>query len=174
MLSSFDFAGPSGTRHISEDVKPIISTLEANTAANANLDILALASDFQADDQGAIELLADGGVGVVREGPTTTDGDLEIVKIETTEIGCRNEPEIEETPVLTKDIDERMIVAPRSRESSPGSASQCVICMTEMAEILSEAEEAGKGGIGGGLALWVCEQRSCGACMCDYRDSPTD
>lgn len=38
----------------------------------------------------------------------------------------------------------------------------CGICYGDITDVLKEAEEAGKGGIGGGLALWVCEQPNCG------------
>ncbi|WVF70520.1 hypothetical protein IAT40_005310 [Kwoniella sp. CBS 6097] len=44
--------------------------------------------------------------------------------------------------------------------------SECVICWEDLEEILSSAERKSKGGLGGGLALWVCEQSNCGALYC--------
>ncbi|WVQ97399.1 hypothetical protein IAU59_004512 [Kwoniella sp. CBS 9459] len=44
--------------------------------------------------------------------------------------------------------------------------SECVICWEDLEEILASAERQAKGGLGGGLALWVCEQSSCGALYC--------
>lgn len=47
-------------------------------------------------------------------------------------------------------------------QADDGEEPSCGICYGEISDLLKEAEDAGKGGIGGGLALWVCEQPNCG------------
>ncbi|WRT64216.1 uncharacterized protein IL334_001145 [Kwoniella shivajii] len=44
--------------------------------------------------------------------------------------------------------------------------AECIICSEELSAILSKAEIAGKGGLGGGLSLWSCELTGCGALFC--------
>ncbi|WWC66338.1 uncharacterized protein I206_100239 [Kwoniella pini CBS 10737] len=43
---------------------------------------------------------------------------------------------------------------------------ECVICTEDIIELLDKADKEGKGGIGGGLVLWTCEQKDCGALFC--------
>jgi len=38
----------------------------------------------------------------------------------------------------------------------------CAICYESMGDLCKKAEEEGKGGIGGGLAIFACEQSACG------------
>jgi hypothetical protein len=38
----------------------------------------------------------------------------------------------------------------------------CAICYEPMAEICKKAEDEGKGGISGSLAIYACEQAACG------------
>ncbi|OCF41808.1 hypothetical protein I317_04414 [Kwoniella heveanensis CBS 569] len=44
--------------------------------------------------------------------------------------------------------------------------SEYVICAEELEDILSSAVKEDKGGLGGGLALFTCDQPSCGALYC--------
>ncbi|WVF70521.1 hypothetical protein IAT40_005311 [Kwoniella sp. CBS 6097] len=53
-----------------------------------------------------------------------------------------------------------------SWEKARALVSECVICSEELEDILLSAEKAGKGGLGGGLALFTCDQPSCGALYC--------
>jgi hypothetical protein len=38
----------------------------------------------------------------------------------------------------------------------------CAICYESMGDVCKKAEEEGKGGIGGGLAIYACDQAACG------------
>lgn len=38
----------------------------------------------------------------------------------------------------------------------------CAICYESLGDVCRRAEEEGKGGIGGGLAIFACEQPACG------------
>lgn len=49
----------------------------------------------------------------------------------------------------------------RTRGDEDGSGN-CSICLTDVEDILADAEKDGKGGIDGGLAIWACEQPNCG------------
>ncbi|WWC99764.1 hypothetical protein V866_006669 [Kwoniella sp. B9012] len=43
---------------------------------------------------------------------------------------------------------------------------ECVICSEEILDVLSKAISEGKGGVDGGLAIWSCDQKDCGALFC--------
>lgn len=66
------------------------------------------------------------------------------------------EPETEEVSLSEEEAE-----PVRGRGSSPEEEPTCAICMNDVAEVLADAEKEGRGGIGGGLALWVSEQRAC-------------
>ncbi|WVW82384.1 hypothetical protein I302_104391 [Kwoniella bestiolae CBS 10118] len=43
---------------------------------------------------------------------------------------------------------------------------ECIICSDEIPDILQRAVQEGKGGVDGGLVLWSCDLRDCGALFC--------
>ncbi|WRT64218.1 uncharacterized protein IL334_001147 [Kwoniella shivajii] len=57
-------------------------------------------------------------------------------------------------------------VSGNRKRREPSIPFECLICSEEIPIILQQAQEEGKGGLGGGLVLWACDQKDCGALFC--------
>ncbi|KAK8865984.1 hypothetical protein IAR55_001134 [Kwoniella newhampshirensis] len=148
---------------------------------NANLEILAAAAHSISDDNAAMEVLAGGSVVPVSDSvdSTTTSVDIQMKE----ESQWDQEEEEDMSPALmeiAKDVEdhwenEDMVdtalpnhIPLKSNDHilSEEEPSECLVCTENITDLLKTADEAGKGGIGGGLALWVCDLPNCGALYC--------
>lgn len=145
-----------------------MDTPEANAATEATFALLAAAADFVEDADAAVQILEDGSILAVGLGQDLEMANLEDAVKREVEVGEADENMVEDQlppiHIPEKQVWEGdAIVAQEPREQREGEENECVICATDIVEVCTTAEEAGLGGLGGSLAVWVCEQQACGA-----------
>jgi hypothetical protein len=130
------------TTHIDGDTPVSIINGDGDTEMDVNhlstnLPVIAMATQFMEDENDALELLPNGNVAIVPEM-------VEMPEIKEEHVDLRIAYEEEEpAPNDIREMDE----------------PECLICMTEVTEIMRDAERDGKGGTGGGMA--PCGHASC-------------
>ncbi|WWD17818.1 hypothetical protein CI109_102261 [Kwoniella shandongensis] len=139
----------------------------------ANLDILATAANFIADDDAAMEVLADGRIIPVESDSTVrvqvqVKEEKEVVPAKLMEVAKQVDDHWEEEDIVDAALAPHVNTTstPSGDFDHAGEPSECLVCTESITDLLKGAEEEGKGGLGGGLALWVCELPNCGALYC--------
>jgi hypothetical protein len=147
---SSSLAGPSGDqlRGTTPSEPMSISGSSSSSIQTDSLQSLTTAVDFLTDPDA---ILVDEGDDL-RMVTSTSPPPEDTMSLEV-------KPAFELDPVHHEIDMSKLTPEPEERED-PGI--DCAICYESMGDICKKAEEEGKGGIGGGLAIFACEQPACG------------
>jgi hypothetical protein len=151
---SSSLAGPSGDQlrgtTPSEPMSISGSSSSSNSIQTNSLQSLTTAVDFLTDPDAILVEAGDDLRMVTSTSPAPEDT-----------MSCEVKPALEIDPVHHEVDMSKLSPEPEEMEmEDPGI--DCAICYESMGDVCKKAEDEGKGGIGGGLAIFACEQPACG------------